>query len=57
MLADLAWNVRTELLSASEAFTLYERNGRYVDPKAMTPREAALVERLAATPGGGILHV
>ena len=40
-----------------EALRLYERNGRVLDRDAMTPDEAALLERLVATVGRGVLLV
>jgi hypothetical protein len=56
-LAALCWNRRDRYLGAEEAFRLYERNWRLVDRRRMTPSERALIERLAARYGNGVLNV
>jgi hypothetical protein len=56
-LADLCWNRRDRFLGAEEAFRLYERNWRLVDTRRMKPAERALVDRLAARYGNGVLNV
>ena len=53
----LCWNRRDRYLGAEEAFRLYERNWRLVDARRMRPAERALVERLAARYGNGVLNV
>jgi transcriptional regulator with XRE-family HTH domain len=54
----LAWHLQgTTELTPKEALDLYERNWRHVDPKAMDPRERALVKALAHELGGGRLLV
>ena len=53
----LCWNRRDRYLGAEEAFRLYERNWRLVDTRRMKPAERALVERLAARYGNGVLNV
>lgn len=46
-LEKLAWHVRdAEVLSAREALDIYERNQRHLDPDAMTPEEAQLLDAL-----------
>lgn len=55
-LADLAWNRAEALIPAHEAFRLYERNWRFVDAARLAPAERALIERLAARYGGGVLN-
>ena len=55
-LASIAWNLAVTHISAREAFGLYERNWRYLDPRRLEPRERELVDRLAARFGGGIIH-
>jgi hypothetical protein len=45
-LQDLAWNRVDEFIPASEAFQLYERNWRVLDPSMLDERERALIERL-----------
>ena len=56
-LAALCWNRRGRYLGAEEAFRLYERNWRLVDTRRMKPAERALIERLAARYGNGVLNV
>ena len=56
-LAALCWNRRERYLAAEEAFRLYERNWRHVDARRMKPTERALVERLQARYGNGVLNV
>lgn len=47
-LRDLAWNRVDQFIPASEAFQLYERNWRLLDPSALDDRERALIARLKA---------
>ncbi|QKK16109.1 hypothetical protein FE844_000340 [Rhizobium indicum] len=57
-LKSLAWNrdpVRA--MPAGEAFALYERNWRFVDPGKLTERETQLIRDLAAAYGNGVLLV
>lgn len=56
-LALLAWNRVVREITSEEAFALYERNWRFVDVDALTPIEAALIERLARTYGHGVMNV
>ena len=56
-LAALCRNRRDRYLGAEEAFRLYERNGRLVDQRRMKLAERALIERLAARYGNGVLNV
>lgn len=54
----IAWNRNPhDAISGEEAFDLYERNWRFVDEAAMSPRERAVVDRLTREYGKGILHV
>ena len=55
-LSDLAWNRTDEYLPAREAFGLYERNWRFVEPGRLDERERALIERLAQRFGAGVIH-
>ena len=55
-LAALCWNRRERYLGAEEAFRLYERNWRLVDQRRMQPAERALIERLAARYGNGVIN-
>jgi hypothetical protein len=56
-LAALCWNRRDRYLGADEAFRLYERNWRFVDTRRMKSAERALIERLTARYGNGVLNV
>jgi hypothetical protein len=47
-LRDLAWNRVDPFIPASEAFQLYERNWRLLDPSTLDDRERALIARLKA---------
>lgn len=57
MLRDLLWTGRRrEFLPAREAFDIYERNWRFVNPTELGENEKALVERLCRRFGGGLLN-
>lgn len=57
MLRDLLWTGRRrEFLPAREAFNLYERNWRFVNPAELAENEKALIERLCRRFGGGLLN-
>lgn len=56
-LAALCWNRAERFVTDEEAFRLYERNWRFVDTRRMKPAERALIERLAARFGDGVLNV
>lgn len=54
----IAWNRNPQdVITGAEAFDLYERNWRFVDLAAMSPRERTVLERLTREYGNGILHV
>ena len=53
----LMWNRADFLLTDRDAFGLYERNWRFVDRKRLTRQELALIRRLAAKYGNGVLNV
>ena len=55
-LEDLAWNRNDEFIPASDAFKLYERNWRLLDPRTLEDRERALIERLKAELGSGEIN-
>ena len=50
-LKDLAWNRVDEFIPAREAFQLYERNWRLLDPETLDDRERALIAHLKAKLG------
>ena len=55
-LKDLAWNRIDEFIPASDAFKLYERNWRLLDPSTLEDRERALIERLKNELGNGEIN-
>lgn len=55
-LRDLAWNRVDEFIAAKEAFQLYERNWRLLDPQALDDRERALIARLKTEFGHGEIN-
>ncbi len=52
----LCWNRRGTYLSAEDAWNLYERNWRFVEPALLEPAEQRLIEMLASRFGGGALR-
>lgn len=54
-----AWHIQDEnaRLSPIEAFSLYERNWRYLDPKKIVGDEAQILRMLTQTVGKGVLLV
>lgn len=50
----LAWQLRegVETLTPREAWGLYQRNGRHLDPERLQPEERALMQGLRRTFGG-----
>jgi hypothetical protein len=55
-LRDLAWNRADGFIAAREAFQLYERNWRHVDIGRRDADERALLDRLTAEFGGGVIN-
>ncbi len=43
----LCWNRRSPLLSAADAWSLYERNWRFIETGQLEPAERQLIDRLA----------
>lgn len=57
-LALLAWNRRPEdVITAEEAFALYESNWRFVDVDQLTDQERDLIAGLTETCGQGLMNV
>ena len=52
----LCWNRRKQFLTAQDAWSLYERNWRFVEPNQLEPPERQLIETLSSRFGGGIMH-
>lgn len=57
VLEELAWNRADRWIPAADAFGLYERNWRFVEPKRLGRAEKELIERLRNRFGGGVLNV
>ena len=55
-LMELMWNRSDALISAREAFQLYERNWRFVRDADLQPQERELIDRLAKDFGGGVIN-
>ena len=54
----IAWSLADDAeVGPTEAFALYERNWRHVDTAAMEPAERALLAKLTATLGNGVMNV
>ena len=52
----LCWNRRSTWLSAADAWSLYERNWRFIENERLEPAERALIDRLNARFGAGVPH-
>lgn len=52
----LCWNRRDHFLTPQDAWSLYERNWRFVETNQLEPSERQLIEILSARFGGGIRH-
>ena len=55
-LSQIAWNRSEPLISARDAFGLYERNWRFVNPDRLDPAERELIDRLKEQFGAGLIH-
>ena len=57
-LKSIAWSLADDAeIGPAEAFQLYERNWRHVDTASMEPAERALLGKLTATIGKGVMNV
>lgn len=57
-LALLAWSRRPgDVITAEEAFGLYESNWRFVDPEQLNDQERQLIDNLTETCGHGLMNV
>lgn len=54
-LQDIAWNRSEAVIPAREAFLLYERNWRFINPDKLSAHERELIDRLAEMFGNGII--
>ena len=52
----LCWNRRAPWLPAVDAWSLYERNWRFIENARLEPAERELIERLNARFGAGVPH-
>lgn len=50
----LCWNRHTRFITAADAWSLYERNQRFVDPATMIEEERSLLHALSQRFGGGL---
>ncbi len=53
-LNNLLWDLHGNQVEPKVAFDMYEKRWRYVDPKQITPKEKALVQRLTNEFGNGV---
>ena len=54
----IAWSRETaKTIAEEDAYALYERNWRFIEPSELTSGEKALIERLSKKFGNGLLHV
>jgi hypothetical protein len=56
LLKDLCWTGVVNELPARQVFAIYERNWRFVDRKALKPRERVLLDGLIRQFGGGVIN-
>lgn len=57
-LALLAWSRRPgDVITAEEAFGLYESNWRFVEPEQLNDQERQLIDDLTETCGHGLMNV
>ncbi|GGY51200.1 hypothetical protein [Pseudoduganella albidiflava] len=57
-LALIAWSRRADdIITASEAFELYESNWRFIEQESLDDDERELIEVLTATCGNGLMNV
>ena len=52
----LCWNRRGRFLTAKDAWSLYERNWRFVEAERLEPSERDLIGSLCSRFGGGVMH-
>ena len=55
-LAILCWNRQGRFLPAEDAWSLYERNWRFVEAERLEPSERQLIETLSLRFGSGVTH-
>jgi hypothetical protein len=53
----LCWNRRARFVSAREAWELYERNWRFIEPDRLETAERELISALVDRFGGGVMNV
>ncbi len=52
----LCWNRKSDFITAADAFSLYERNWRFVDDAKLCLQESRLISRLKDRYGDGLLN-
>lgn len=56
VLSQIVWNRADDVISARDAFALYERNWRFIDVANLEAHERALIQRLADRFGAGVIN-
>ena len=52
----LCWNLVTPRITRRDAFAIYERNWRWIDPAGTPAHERAFIDGLAEEFGGGLIN-
>lgn len=52
----ICWNRKGDFITAADAFSLYERNWRFVDETGLCLQEKELISRLKDRYGGGLIN-
>ena len=52
----LCWNLATPRIARRDAFAIYERNWRWIDPADTPAHERAFIDSLAEEFGGGLIN-
>ncbi len=55
-LKQLCWNLKSEFITRSEAFAIYERNWRLIDHDALEHAERTLIDELVKDLGKGLVN-
>ena len=52
----LCWNLKTEFLTRADAFSIYERNWRFIDQMSLEAGERMLIDDLVKELGRGMVN-
>ena len=55
-LQQLCWNLKAEFLTRADAFSIYERNWRFIDELALEPHERSFINELVDELGRGVVN-